>query len=168
MFVQMLLLQTIYRVILRQYLTISFSVLLLWTFFLIKHLQNQISLKRDCPKFDQENFTLDYLPINWESLKSSSRKVDQSFENFLTMSNSILDMYASLKLSKRKLKFRSKSCVILGVQKPVSVKNNLRTKYIKLKNITLKKKALIKYKQHRNVLGTLPKQSEKLTSQIIF
>ena len=77
-------------------------------------------------------------------------------------------MYASLKLSKRKLKFRSKSCIILGIQKPVWVKNNLRTKYIKLKNITLKKKALIKYKQHRNVLGTLPKQSEKLTSQIIF
>lgn len=162
MFLQMLLLQTIYRVILRQYLTISFSVLLLWTFFLIKHLQNQISLKRDCPKFDQENFTLDYLPINWESLKSSSRKVDQSFENFLTMSNSILDMYASLKLSKQKLKFRKKSWLVLGLQKPVSVKNNLCTKHIKLKNNTLKNKAQIKYKQHRNSLATLPKQSENL------
>lgn len=119
MFVQILLLQTIYRVILLQYLIISFSVLLLRTFFLTKHLQNQIFLKRDCPKFDQENVTLDYLPINWESLKSSCRKVDQFFENFLTISNSILDMYVSLKLSKRKLKFRSKSCIILGIQKPV-------------------------------------------------
>ena len=42
----MLLLQIIYRVILLpQYLTISFSVLLLLIFSLINHLQNQIFLK---------------------------------------------------------------------------------------------------------------------------
>lgn len=71
-------------------------------------------------------------------------------------------MYASLKLSKQKLKFRKKSWLVLGLQKPVSVKNNLCTKHIKLKNNTLKNKAQIKYKQHRNSLATLPKQSENL------
>ena len=34
--------------------------------------------------------------------------------------------------------------MIFGIQKPISVKNKLRTQYIKLKNITLKNKAQIK------------------------
>ena len=54
--------------------------------------------ERDWSKFDQENFILNYLLVDWENLiKSGNRHVDKSFMNFLTKFNSILDIHAPLK-----------------------------------------------------------------------
>ena len=93
--------------------------------------------ERDWSKFDQENFILDYLSVDWENLiKSYCGNVDQSFVSFLAMFNSILDLYASLKkISKQKLKFRNKPWITLGLQKSIFIKNQLLTKYIKLKHV---------------------------------
>ena len=114
-------------------------------------------------KFDQENFILDYLSVDWENLiKSNCGNVDQSFVSFLAKFNSILDLYAPLKkISKQKLKFRNKPWITLGLQKSIFIKNHLLTKYIKLKDVTLKNEAQIKYKQYRNLLSTLMKESKK-------
>ena len=65
------------------------------------------------------------------------------------------------KISKQTLKFRNKPWITLGLQKSVSIKNHLLTKYIKLKDVTLKNEAQIKYKQYRNLLSTLMKESKK-------
>ena len=43
----------------------------------------------------------------------------------------------------------------------MSNKKHLLTKYIKLKDVTLKNEAQIKYKQYRNLLSTLMKESKK-------
>ena len=117
----------------------------------------------DWSKFDQENFILDYLSVDWENLiKSNCGNVDQSFVSFLAKFNSILDLYAPLKkISKQKLKFRNKPWITLGLKKSISIKNHLLTKYIKLKDVTLKNEAQIKYKQYRNLLSTLMKESKK-------
>ena len=66
--------------------------------------------ERDLSKFDQENFILDYLSIDWESLiKSNCGNVDQSFVSFLAKFISISDLYAPpKKISKQKLNFRNK------------------------------------------------------------
>ena len=64
-------------------------------------------------------------------------------------------------ISKQKLKFRTKPWITLGLQKPISIKNHLLTKYIKLKDITLKNEAQIKYKQYRNLLFTLTKDNKR-------
>ena len=54
--------------------------------------------ERYCSKFDQENFILGYLSVDWEYLiKSNNENVDQSFVSFLTKFNSILDFYDPLK-----------------------------------------------------------------------
>ena len=88
--------------------------------------------------------------------------MDQSFVSFLTKFNSILDLYAPLKkISKQKLKFRNKPWITLGLQKSISIKNHQLTKYIKLKDVTLKYGAQIKYKQYRNLLFTQMKGSKK-------
>ena len=51
--------------------------------------------QRDWSKFDQENFILGYLSVDWENLiKSNNGNVDQSFISFLTKFNLILDLYA--------------------------------------------------------------------------
>ena len=71
-------------------------------------------------------------------------------------------MYAPLKkISRQKLKFRNKPWINIGLQKSVSIKNNLLTKYIKLKDFTSKTEAQIKYKPYRNLLSTLMKESKR-------
>ena len=76
--------------------------------------------------------------------------------------NSILDLYTYLKeITKQKLKFRNKPWLALGQQKSISIKNHLLTKYIKLKNVTLKNKTQIKYKQYRNLLSTLMRENKR-------
>ena len=114
-------------------------------------------------KFDQENFILDYLSVYFQNLiKSNNGNIDQSFVSFQAKFSSILDLYATLqKSSKQKLKFRNKLWITLGLQKSISIKNRLLTKYIKLKDVTLKNEAQIKYKQYRNLLPTLIKESKK-------
>ena len=119
--------------------------------------------ERDWSKFDQENFVLDYLSVDWENLiKSNCGNVDQSFVSFLFKFNSILDMHAPLKkISKQKLKFINKALITLGLQKSISIKNHLLTKYIKLKDVTFKNEAQIKYKQYRYLLSTLMKERQE-------
>ena len=78
------------------------------------------------------------------------------------MDQFFVSLYATLKkISKQKLKFRNKPWKILGLQKSVSIKNHLLTKYIKLKDVTIKSEAQIKYKQYRNLLSTLIKENKK-------
>ena len=75
--------------------------------------------------------------------------------------NLILDKYLPLKkLIKQKLKFKTKPWITPGLQKSISVKNKLLTKFIKLKEPTLKNEAQTKYKFYRNMLATLLKRSK--------
>ena len=54
-------------------------------------------------------------------------------------------MYASLKkISEHKSKFRDKPWITLGLRESISIKNHLPTKYIKLKDVTIKNEAQIK------------------------
>ena len=101
--------------------------------------------------------------------------MNQSFVSFLTKFNSILDLYAPLKKiskkkkkKKKKLKFRTKPWINLGLQKLISITNYLVIKYIKLKDVTLKNEAQIKYKQYRNLLSTLMKESKKILFYKLF
>ena len=123
-----------------------------------------IIFKRDWSKFGQENFFLDYIPVDWKNLiKSSNGNVNQSFISFLTNFVSIFVLYAPLKkISKQILIFKNKPWTTLGLQKSISIKIHLLTKYVKLKDITLKNKAQIKYKQCSNLLSTVMKESKKI------
>ena len=100
--------------------------------------------------------------MDWtDIIKSEKKNIDFSFECFLKKFNLILDKYLPLKkLTKQKLKFKTKPWITLGLQKPISVKNKLLTKFIKLKEPTLKNEAHTKYKLYRNMLATLLKRSK--------
>ena len=58
------------------------------------------------------------------------------------------------------MKFKTKPWITPGLQKSISVKNKLLTKFIKLKEPTLKNEAHTKYKLYRNMLATLLKRSK--------
>ena len=119
--------------------------------------------ERDWNNFDQENFILDYLAVDWTDIITSGKKnIDFSFESFLKKFNLILDKYLQLKkLTKQKLKFKTKPWITPGLQKSISVKSKLLKKFIKLKEPTLKNEAHTKYKLYRNMLATLLKRSKR-------
>ena len=82
----------------------------------------------------------------------------QSFVSFLTKFNSILDFYASLKkISKQKLKFRNKPWITLDLQKSIK---KFPLKPTQTKRCYFENEAQIQYKQYRNLLSTLMKESK--------
>ena len=61
---------------------------------------------------------------------------------------------------KQKSNFRNKPWITLGLQKSTYINNHLLTKYIKLKDVTLKNEARIKYKQYKKVIPVYKKDSK--------
>lgn len=79
-------------------------------------------------KFDQDNFILVYFDKDWDNIICKERE-DNSFDNFLTNINELLDKHATLKkLNKQKQKFYSKpwitSAIQVSIRKKTSYLNN--------------------------------------------
>ena len=118
---------------------------------------NKFIYERDWSKFDRENFILDNFSFEWEDLsKIYELNADNSTKRFLDKINMLLDTYAPLKRVKKcKLKFKSNPQIMLGLQKPISVKNKLLTNFINMKDPILKEECQTNYKKYRNSLSTL-------------
>ena len=106
--------------------------------------------ERDWSNFVQINFVLDYFSIDWDDTLISEENIDYSKEAFLNKINNLLDSYAPLK---KRSKYK------LNLQKSISIKEKLLTKYIKMKDVK-KLEFHKKYKNIRNLLSTLIKQSK--------
>ena len=120
--------------------------------------------ERNLSKFDQENFILKYFDIDWSNLLNLNEKnVDLSTNNFLNAMSSLLDKYAPFKkVSKYKLKFKTKPWIIFGIQTSISVKNKILKKFINKKDLQMKADCHEKYKKYRNLLSTLMKESKQI------
>ena len=82
-------------------------------------------------------------------------------ESFLNNINSILDVHAPLKkVNKCKLKFKTKPWITPALQKSILNKNNLLKKFITAKDPQVKERYHKKYKDYRNMLSTILKQSK--------
>ena len=102
-----------------------------------------------------------YFSVDWNSLFHNDKDVNLYFNIFFKRINAILDNHAPLRnVTKKKLRFRSKSWITLGLQKTISIKNNLFAKFLKSNNINQKNEMHIKYKQYRNLISTLLKRSK--------
>ena len=125
--------------------------------------------EKDWSKFAQENFILEYFSLDWNSLINNDKDVNLSFNNFLKGIKAISDYHAPLrKVTKKKLRFRSKPCITLGLQKSISIKNSLFAKFIKSNDINQTNEMHIKYKQYRNLISTLLKRSKRSYFRKIF
>ena len=83
--------------------------------------------ERDWSKLNREEFILDFFAIDWPHiLKLQNNGTNTSFQNFFVSLNRILDKHAPLKkLSKYKLKFKTKPWITMALQKSISIKNKL-------------------------------------------
>ena len=118
--------------------------------------------ERNWSNFNQENFILDYFSIDWKALlKIEQQNINFSLETYLSKINSLLDTHAPLKkISKYKLKFKTKPWITPGLQKSIAVKNKLLKKFIHLKEPNKKLYSHNEYKKYRNMLSTLLKRSK--------
>ena len=76
----------------------------------------------------------------------------------------ILDKHAPLKrLSKYKLKFKTKPWITTALQKSISIKNKLFRDFIDKKDLTQKIELHLKYKSYRNMLSTIDEEKKNKT-----
>ena len=117
--------------------------------------------EKDCSKFAHENFIPDYFSVDWNSIINNDKYVNLFFNNFFKRINAVLDSRAPLrKVTKTKLRFRSKLWITLGLQKSIFIKNNLFAKFIKSNDVNQTNEIHIKYRQYRNLKSTLLKKSK--------
>ena len=103
--------------------------------------------ERDWSNFVQENVILDYFSVAWNSIINNHKYVNLSFNNLFKRINAILDKHAPLrKVTEKKLRFRSKLWITLGLQKSIFIKNSLFAKFIKSNDINQTNETHIKYK----------------------
>ena len=77
-------------------------------------------------------------------------------ENFVNNMNDLLDKDAPFKkISKYKLKFKTKPRIAAALQKSISIKNAFFKRYIKLKSLFKKNEVHQQYKYYRNLFLTL-------------
>ena len=89
------------------------------------------------------------------------QNVNLSLDSFLNYVNSIMDVHAPLKkFSKYKLKFKTKPWITPALQKSISIKNNLLKKFITAKDPQVKERYHKEYKDYRNMLSIIFKQSK--------
>ena len=106
---------------------------------------------------------LDYFEKDWDSiLKIQMSDVNLSFDNFIESIDELLDNHAPYtRLSKQKQKFKTKPWIIPGLQIAIKKKNTIFCKFIHAKNKTIKESLHEQYKEYRNLISTLLKQSKK-------
>ena len=116
--------------------------------------------ERDCSKFKQENFILDYFDKDLVDLfQLDQQNVNLSMDIFLNKMDPMLDTHAPLKkVNKYKLKFKTKPWITPALQKSISIKNNLLKKFKTAKNPQIKERYHKEYKDNRKLLSTILKQ----------
>ena len=124
--------------------------------------QKSTYYERYWSKFKQENFIFDYFDKDWtDLLQIDQQNVNLSMESFLNNINSILGAHAPLKkVNKHKLKFKRKPWITPALQKSIFNKNNLLKKFITAKDAQVKQRYHKEYKDYRNMLSTILKQSK--------
>ena len=89
--------------------------------------------------------------------------VDLTTNNFLNAMNSLLHKYSPVKkISRYRLKFKTKPWITLGIQKSITLKNKLLKRFINKKDPQIKAEFHEKHKKYRNLLSTLFKESEQI------
>ena len=117
--------------------------------------------EQDWSKLNREEFIVDYFAIDWtHMLKLQNNDTNTSFQNVFESMSNIIDKHAPLKkLSKYKLKFKTKPWIFTALQKYISIKNKLFRDFIDKKDLTQKTELQIECKSYRKT--TLVKNSKR-------
>ena len=96
---------------------------------------NKNIYQRNLKNFNQQIFLEDIQNLNWNNiLELENQDLDNSFNNFFLMIETVLDTYVPIKkLNKAELKLKSKSWLTKGIMTSIKKKNIIYKKVIKAK-----------------------------------
>ena len=119
--------------------------------------------KRDTKHFDRENFLLDLLEIDWpETIQLEKEDPNYSFQQYFNAINTLIDKYLPLKkLTNKEIKRQSKPWITNEILKAITERDSFYKKYIKAKNVDLKREYETQYKTLRNKITDKIKQSKR-------
>ena len=126
--------------------------------------------KRDHKNFDRVNFTLDLLEIDWNKVIDIGRNdPNECFNRFEATLNPVIDKYLPLKkLSRKDVKNHFKPWITIGIRNSIKRREKLYKKFIKAKNEESKNVYHKQYKDLRNDIVKLCRQSKKNHYQMFF
>ena len=97
---------------------------------------NHTKYKRSYKNLDNSKFKNELQNIDWTTaLSINNNDVNQSLENFLNISNSLLDKYAPLKqITKEQMKTNSRPWITKGILTSIRKKYKMHSKFLKAKD----------------------------------
>ena len=126
--------------------------------------------KRDTKNFDKESFILDMLDVNWNELTQTDKNnPNLSFNFFEEKLMKIIDSYMPLKkMTKSELKRKRKPWITQGILISIKQRDKLYKKFIKAKDIEIKNNYHSQFKNMRNLIVQLIRNSKKNHFQNYF
>ena len=131
-------------------------------FLMIKNIYPNKKIKhnihqRNWNKFDQTEFVLDFLNINWYStLELDQKNVDVSFQNFYNEINNLTNKHAPLhKLTRKQVNTLTKPWITKGIQIAIHKINKLQKLFKNTKSYEFE------FKKYRNMIVSLTRKSKK-------
>lgn len=132
---------------------------------LYEHLKKQkfVGKQRDWSQFNEEDFILDYLDVNWKRiLNIESSNASVAFESFFNALLSLVDKHAPfVQLSKKQMKLRSKPWITKDILVSIRVRDRLFKSFIKSKNEIERVNLYSQYKAYRNRIVSLCNLSKR-------
>ena len=120
---------------------------------------NHSKYKRSYKNLDAEKFKDELQSIDWTS---NNNDVNQSLENFLNITMSLLDRYAPLKqVTKKCMKTQSKLWITKGILTFIRNKDKIHSKSLKAKDQTRKEALNQEYKICKNLLTNITKKGKE-------
>ena len=121
---------------------------------------------RDCKNFNEEAFKTELCELDW-SFVTENNNINLSFETFLHFINRISDKHAPIKTVKKR-EIISKPWITRGIKISMKEKDKLYKQMIKAKNKQQKLIKLESYKECRNKIIELIRQSKQTYYQHHF
>ena len=119
---------------------------------------NHTKYKRSYNKSENELQSTDWTT----ALSINNNDVNQSLENFLNISNLLLDKYAPLEhLTKKQMKTNCRPWITKGIVTSIRKKYKIQSKFLKAKDQTRKKALNQEYKTYKNLLTNIIKKSKE-------
>ena len=131
---------------------------------------NHTKYKRSYKNLDNNKFKNELQSIDWTTaLSINNNDVNQSLENFLNISNSLLDKYAPLKqITKKQMKTNSRPWITKGILTSTRKKYKIHSKFLKAKDQTTKEALNQEYKTYKSLLTDITKKAkETITNNIL-
>ena len=118
--------------------------------------------KKDWSNFDQENFVLDFLDIDWDNhFTGCDLNPDLCFDYFNDKMNDLLERHLpTVRLTKKQAKTRLKPWITPGITRAMSKRDHYFRKFNKSKNEDSKTHFHNLFKTYRNMIVTLCRQSK--------